>query len=170
LFRFYITQHANGYSRYYCHDLATPIYKRLRDLPAETSFGDVEVVKSILALDHPCEEMHEGKSYIFPDTITPLDYSDVIFSESAAYIMQNGEVVSSCTSSRENATAAEAWVFTQPDYRGRGYARQVTMAWGHRLQKQGKIPFYSHHRTNLASEAVARSLGLMKYIEDIGYM
>jgi RimJ/RimL family protein N-acetyltransferase len=114
--------------------------------------------------------MHEGKSYIFPNTITPLDYPDVEFSEAAACIVRDGEIVSSCQSSRENASAAEAWVFTHPDYRGRGYARQVTMAWGHRLQKQSKIPFYSHHRTNLASEAVARSLRMIQYITDVGYV
>jgi hypothetical protein len=61
--------------------------------------------------------MHEGKSYIFSDILTTAEYPDVEFNESAACIMRDGEVVSSCSSSRENAGAAEAWVFTHPDYR-----------------------------------------------------
>jgi hypothetical protein len=92
-------------------------------------------VKNVLALASLCEDMHKGKSYVFPNTLTIADYPDVEFSETAVYIVRDGEVVSSCTSSRENASAAEAWVFTEPDYRGCGYARQVTAAWVHRLQR-----------------------------------
>ena len=169
LFRFYATQHEHGYSRYYRHDLSKPVYEKLSQLPAEECFN-VEKVKNVLALDSSCEDMHEGKSYVFPNILTIADYPDVEFSETAAYIVRDGEVVSSCTSSRENASAAEAWVFTEPDYRGRGYARQVTAAWAHRLQRRGKIPFYSHHRTNLISEAVARSLKLDQYITDVGFV
>jgi hypothetical protein len=46
----------------------------------------------------------------------------------------------------------------------------VTAAWGCYLLQQGKIPFYSHVVGNLASQAVARSLGLRQYIADVGYL
>lgn len=170
LFRFYMTRHDAGYSRYFRYDLASQIVQRLRDLPGDVAFGDVEAVKDILVADHICEEVFEGKSYVFPDTISVADYPDVEFTENVAQIVRDGAIVSSCQSSRENRWAGEAWVFTQPQHRGRGYARQVTAAWAYRLQQQGKIPFYSHHRTNLISEAVAKSLKLHQYITDVGYV
>jgi hypothetical protein len=41
--------------------------------------------------------------------------------------------------------------------------RQVWL-WVHHLQHQSKIPNYSHRWDNTASEAVARSLGLILFI------
>ena len=75
-----------------------------------------------------------------------------------------GEIVSTCESSRENGEAAEAWVRTLPPFRGRGFARQVTAAWAMHAHTRGKLPFYSHREDNLASRAVARGLGLDEFI------
>ncbi|MBM3934676.1 MAG: hypothetical protein FJ319_10315 [SAR202 cluster bacterium] len=74
-----------------------------------------------------------------------------------------------CRSSRENASAAEAWVFTALPYRSRGYGREVTLAWARDVRKQGKTPFYSHKQSNEASRGVALSLGLVQYIADVAY-
>ena len=84
-------------------------------------------------------------------------------------MLADGQVVSTCESSREDKYAGEAWVRTLEPYRRRGYARQVTAAWGRWLQQHGRVPFYSHRAENLASRAVAQSLGLIEYIEDAGY-
>jgi predicted GNAT family acetyltransferase len=81
----------------------------------------------------------------------------------------DGQIVSTCQSSRENDLAGEAWVRTLESYRRRGYARQVTAAWGSWLRQHGKTPYYSHRWDNLASQAVAQSLGLIQYIADAGY-
>src|SRR6266566_8602189 len=85
-----------------------------------------------------------------------------------SYLM-NGLIISTCQSSQENTSAAEAWVRTLPDFRKRGYARQVTAAWAYQLQQQGIIPFYSHRWDNTPSQAVARSLQLTLYVTEVGY-
>ncbi|MDQ2743099.1 MAG: GNAT family N-acetyltransferase [Chloroflexota bacterium] len=84
-------------------------------------------------------------------------------------IVQDGRIVSTCESSRENETADEAWVRTLPEYRRHGYARQVTEAWAHNLQQQDQIPFYSHRRDKLASQGVARRLQLIQYMDFVAY-
>jgi predicted GNAT family acetyltransferase len=85
-------------------------------------------------------------------------------------IVEDGRIVSSCLSARENDSAGEAWVRTLPAHRRRGYAREVTAAWGADLARQGKIAFYSHRVDNPASAAVARSLGLDAFTHDIGFL
>jgi predicted GNAT family acetyltransferase len=84
-------------------------------------------------------------------------------------IVVAGRIVASCGSVRENGKSAEAWVITEPEFRRRGYARQVTAAWAHDLRRQGKVAFYSHTQDNIASRAVARSLGLIQFAEAVAY-
>jgi len=85
-------------------------------------------------------------------------------------VVVDGLVVATCESSRESELAAEAWVRTLPAARGRGYAVRVTAAWALDARRRGKIPFYSHHRANAASAGVARTLGLIPFLEDVGYL
>lgn len=85
-------------------------------------------------------------------------------------IIADGVVVSTCESSRESGLAAEAWVRTLHAYRGRGYATRVTAAWALDARRRGKEPFYSHHRDNLASAAVARALRLIPFLDDAGFV
>lgn len=85
-------------------------------------------------------------------------------------IIADGLVVATCESSRESQVAAEAWVRTLPAYRGRGYARRVVATWAADARMRAKEPFYSHHRDNLDSAAVARALGLVLFLEDAGYL
>jgi hypothetical protein len=85
-------------------------------------------------------------------------------------ILADGLAVTTCESSRESLVAAEAWVRTLPQYRGRGYATRATAAWARDARRRGKEPFYSHHRENAASEGVARALGLLPFLEDAGYL
>ncbi len=85
-------------------------------------------------------------------------------------IVVDGLVVATCESSRESELAAEAWVRTLPAARGQGYATRVTAAWALDARHRGKIPFYSHQRANAASAGVARALGLIPFLEDIGYL
>ncbi|HET9111792.1 MAG TPA: GNAT family N-acetyltransferase [Ktedonobacterales bacterium] len=84
--------------------------------------------------------------------------------------LADGVVVATCVSARESALAAEAWVRTTPAARGRGYATRVTAAWALDVRWRGKTPFYSYARDNRASAGVARSLDLVSFLDDVGYL
>ena len=186
--RLYLAQHDNGFLRCFREDLPAHIRQQLSQLHTEQILNDPETIKTLLAEDAPCKEILQSKSYLFPNTLTARDFPEVIqldatyqsqfaqFSPGEAIspwpmyaVIVNGRIVSTCQSSQENISAAEAWVRTLPDFRRRGYARQVTAAWAYQLQQRGKLPFYSHRWDNTASEAVARSLQLTLYATEVGY-
>lgn len=172
----------------YRFDVPLDIRSQIDVLSVETRLHDHGRVKQILEAHAPCMHVHYGRSYVFPAIPPKNDYPDVIevdeFSQSlfdlfeppggkqahAVFaVLKDGKIVSACQSSRENERAGEAWVRTSPEYRGRGYARQVVSAWAVSLLQQNKTPFYSHVNNNLASKGLAESLGLVQYISDTGY-
>lgn len=189
LHRVYVARHDQGDTLFFRADLSEAVRKKLLRLPIADFFEDSPRVAAVLGEESPCEEIHIGKSYLFPDTLTPAQYPGVVpLSQLDPEIIRrydaamdvgqreifgflaDGLLVSTCESARENDTAGEAWVRTLEGYRRRGYARLVTAAWGHSLQRRGKIPFYSHTRNNFASQGVAQSLGLIQYLQDAGYV
>ncbi len=76
-------------------------------------------------------------------------------------IESQGQIISACTSSRQDAACAEAWVVTDSGHRRRGLAKRAVTAWAGELLRHGLIPFYSHAIENDASTGLARSLGLI---------
>ena len=169
--RFYVvkmhpTSHIKAFYRW---DLESKIQAQLQTIELQSIFLDDQDVRAILDQPESSREVFKGKSYIFPQ-INADEHSDVRASQGGCEIVIDDTVASRCESSRENEEAAEAWVYTHPQYRRRGFARQVTLAWAYHLQQQRKIPFYSHRIENTASERVARSLSLIQYIDDIGFL
>lgn len=168
-------RHSAGYRVLFRDDLAHHLREQIAALPPEVVFGDHLTIGAILAQDTPVEAIWAGRSYIFPNAPAPAEYPDVVRVDRgdgarpvyAVHIA--GQIVASCESAREDDAAAEAWVQTVPEFRRRGYARQVTAAWAHDLLQLGKTPFYSHSVDNLASQGVARSLRLRPFIDGVGY-
>jgi hypothetical protein len=195
--RLYVVRHAGGAAMFFRVDPSTgsgqalpgAIRRRLRSLTVEQCFTEPERVVAILAGHAACESFHIGLSYIFPDR-PPLDLSTTAVRLDASHAplisrfdpgiilagrpvygsIADGELASVCMSSREDNRSGEAWVYTRPAYRGRGYAAAATLAWAQALQAQGKVPFYSHKLSNVASAAVARRLGLIQYVADAAYV
>ena len=78
-------------------------------------------------------------------------------------IVEDGRAVSVCRSVRITRAAHEAGVETLPDYRGRGFATDVTAGWARLVRSEGALPLYSTSWENKASQAVAKRLRLKLY-------
>lgn len=187
--RFYITRMDTGCARYFRDDVPRDVRQRLAALPLDVAWSEHAEVCRVLAALSPCEGVWRGVSYTFPADLAAVDHPDVVplgpthrdvieafdpemltFGWPVYAVLVEGRIASTCVSARENELAGEAWVQTHPSFRHRGYARQVTAAWGDALLRRGKIPLYSHSDDNIASARVARSLKLRPYLRDVGYM
>jgi hypothetical protein len=82
-------------------------------------------------------------------------------------VLDHGAAVSLCHSARLTERAAEAGLQTLAEFRGRGHATAVAAAWALAIRATGRIPLYSTSWGNLASQAVARKLGLIQYGTDL---
>lgn len=81
-------------------------------------------------------------------------------------IVKENRAVSVCRSVRITAEAHEAGVETLPDFRGKGYAKDVVAGWARLVQSMGAMPLYSTSWENTASQAVAKKLNLVEYGAD----
>ncbi len=77
-----------------------------------------------------------------------------------AFVVDGARVVSMCHSARLVDVGAEAGAWTDPDYRGRGYAAATTAAWASLLAPSGRTLFYSTWAANVSSQRVAERLAL----------
>jgi predicted GNAT family acetyltransferase len=84
-----------------------------------------------------------------------------------AAVIVEGRAVSVCFSARLTPRAAEAGVETLPDFRGAGHATHAVAAWAQAIRESGRRPLYSTSWENLASQGVARRLGLRMYGVDL---
>jgi RimJ/RimL family protein N-acetyltransferase len=68
-------------------------------------------------------------------------------------------VASICHTPRLTPHGAEAGVWTDPDFRRRGYGAAVTAAWASVMAGSGRHLFYSTSADNIASQGVAARVG-----------
>jgi len=83
-------------------------------------------------------------------------------------VLEEGTGVASCFSARLTARVAEAGLWTHEAFQGRGYGSAATAAWACAVRDMGRIPLYSTDWNNLASQGVARKLGLRMYASGVG--
>ena len=167
--RFVIRRHPGGALRYYRHDLPAPVRERLAALPDEEAHGNPDAVKAILAADARCQDVFIGVSGVFVKRPEQTEFVDVVRREGQFVILAGDKPVSAAFSVRENEAAAEVAVETADAFRRRGFGRQVTAAWAYHVMAQGKVAFYSYAEGNLASQALARSLGVVQFSRVAGY-
>ena len=78
-------------------------------------------------------------------------------------VVVDNRAVSACGTVRRSALGIEAGVDTLEGYRRRGYARRAVAAWCRVAREEGLIGFYSTSWSNVASRALADSLGLQQF-------
>ena len=86
--------------------------------------------------------------------------------EPCAAVVVEHRAVAVCHSARTSVRAAEAGLETLSAFRGRGYAAVAARGWAALVRQQGRIPLYSTSWSNVASQGVARKLGLIQYATD----
>lgn len=91
---------------------------------------------------------------------------DIAVEQPFVSLVEKNRAVSICRSVRITPEAHEAGLETLPDFRGKGYAKDITAEWARRVLAVGAIPLYSTDWENTASQAVARKLGLKCYGTD----
>ena len=75
-------------------------------------------------------------------------------------VVRDGRARSVCASVNASKSAHCAGVKTLPEHRGQGFAVKAVASWAHAVQTLGVAPFYGTTFDNLASQGVARRLGL----------
>ena len=146
----------------------------------------VEAYVRLLEAHAPVQKVWTGPAYRFtefPEPSRPLlavgeataerlrGGFEALVAELPAYqpflaIIEEGRAVSVCRSVRITPAAHEAGVETLPDFRGRGYARDVVAGWARAVRSLGAMPLYSTSWENTASQAVATKLRLLPFGAD----
>ncbi|GAC1321689.1 MAG: hypothetical protein NVSMB2_18640 [Chloroflexota bacterium] len=77
----------------------------------------------------------------------------------------HGRLISWAALKLKSDAVWELAVATEPDYRGRGFARDTVSAAAAFTLERGRVPIYIHDRDNGTSAFVARSIGFQLYGE-----
>ena len=173
------------------HDLPDNVIAQLKEVaatePIHINFQKIprshRQFEDILQSHAPIERVWVGPAYRFPEHITPptnvvrlscenagllkKDFAEMVseLNSSQPYlaIIEDSRVVSICRSVRVSSRAHEAGVDTRVGYRRRGYATSVVAVWALAVRALNLIPLYSTSWDNVASQGVARRLGLVQY-------
>ena len=173
------------------HDLPDSIVKQLKEIATTEPIAmnsqkiprNYMQFKEILQSHAPIERVWVGPAYRFPEQITPPtnvvrlsrasagllkgDFTEMVseLNSSQPYlaVIGDSQAVSICRSVRSSSRAYEAGVDTLVGYRRRGYATSVVAAWAIAVRALNRIPLYSTSWDNVASQGVARRLGLVQY-------
>jgi GNAT superfamily N-acetyltransferase len=168
---------------YYDESLPPELYAGLKDRIGECEFPMIVPLLDFLKSAGISIEVGHFKTHVFPEHIVASINPEVKdlssdnplvqafgfggFAGIVYAIERGGGIVSACMSVRENGQCGEAWVYTDPQYRHQGFARQAVSTWAQNMLNAGKIPFYSHKMNNLASANLAKRLDLQPVFEEI---
>jgi hypothetical protein len=166
---------------------AEPVHDDLRAAPR-----NVDGFLAALRIDRDRAAIDSGPAYRFPEQIAPVAATRITRSgvhrlkrlswdleetqrsfearEPFLAVLEDGAAVALCHSARLTAQAAEAGLQTLAEYRRRGHASAVTAAWALAIRATARIPLYSTSWGNVASQGVARRLGLVQYGVELSIM
>jgi RimJ/RimL family protein N-acetyltransferase len=193
--RFFLGRTAEGSEWRFRDDLDDAICRDIEAACRREPLGDeylgapygLPIFEEMLARDAPIQRTEAGPAYRFPLEL-PTPANTVVVSSANADVLRphlepwlpdvaqqrllvayvrDGHAVSVCGSVRDHPRAHEAGVDTAPEFRGHGYAVHAVAAWAEAVRQLGRIPLYSTSWQNVASQAVARKLGLVRYGTDL---
>lgn len=171
-------------------ELAGELEALCADEPVGAEFGDAprhaEEYARLLESHAPVRESEAGPAYYFAEYAEPSgrlltvtesnaellrggfeDFADELPTwQPFVALVEDGRAVSVCRSARITGAAHEAGVETLREFRGRGYAKEVTAGWARLVRSAGALPLYSTSWENAASQAVALKLRLTMYAAD----
>jgi hypothetical protein len=190
--RFFLGTTAHGHIWRFRHDLGHEVEAELDALCLAEPVRDVAELdttryEDVLARVGPIQSVYAGPAYRFPldlpdappairitednsDVLRPyleewlpdVGYRDAMFA-----VVVGGHAVAIASSVRTSAVADEVGVETAAEFRGRGYASQAVITWAREIRSMNRIPLYSTSWDNVASQALAHSLGLSVYGADL---
>jgi hypothetical protein len=159
-------------------------------LPAPDRTGlppQTDAIRAAIQAHAPITEEWSGPAYWIP-ALLPAPASTVLITPDTAHLLAahfpwkqtrralhaagplvatlaDDRAVAICYCARLTAIAAEAGVETAESARGRGYGRAAVAGWAAAVRQQGILPLYSTSWDNLASQGIARSLGMIAYAD-----
>jgi hypothetical protein len=176
------------------HDLPDALADQLNAIAAgEPPLSDprqkpvqLDRIRELLCPEGEAAPIEFGPAYCFPDLLPPSPGTVWIGSANRdlccgelAWLQRGWEVVgpvmasvadgravSVCFCARLTPRAAEAGVETLEAFRGQGHATRAVAAWARAIRAIGCVPLYSTSWENVASQGVARKLGLRLYGTD----
>jgi GNAT superfamily N-acetyltransferase len=154
------------YVAYFRDDLPDTLVAALSTFTTEQLYQEQDRVLGILGATR---SVGSFLTYFFSESPRQEDHALVIEREDRFFVEVDGVVTSEAWSSRSTDFAAELAVETRPEFRRRGYGRQVCAAWANRQLRAGRTAFYSHNAENVASAALARSLGVQHVFDIVSY-
>lgn len=160
----FIVYQVNGhYQAYFHHQVPTEIRQKLAENGYEKAFSQPKQVENILAAHTACQRCGPYQTGFFALPPTAEEFPQVVKNNGRIEIRIDETPVSWAWSVRENAYCAEVAVETLAAYQRHGFARQVSAAWAHQVVQSGRVAFFSYAETNLASRALADSLGVQPF-------
>lgn len=100
---------------------------------------------------------------VYPDA----EVDEVAETQPCLMICEGAELAAVCHSARRGARVHEAGLDTRVEFRRRGLGARVCAAWATAVRREGATPLYSTSFENLASQGVARRLGLTRIGTDL---
>ncbi len=192
--RLFLGQTKDGNVRRFRHDLPEHIIEELDEIIDEepvvadlrAGLTYLEEYKRILGKQNPVQRVSRGLGYKYPDHLQtfqnvlrvtrdnvhlatdtfPWLLEELKQCQPCVAIIEDGQFVSLCHSPYISPKAHIAGIDTLDGYRRRGYATAIAAEWGRAVRELGLIPIYSTGVDNVASQGVARRVGLLHYNAD----
>jgi hypothetical protein len=185
--RFHLLRTAEGAICRFRRDVPDALARRLEDLcneergPPGTWPAQYGRYLELLSSHAPVKSVGAGLVYIFAQDVAPgtppvtIDDSnasllrgglddwlpDVAHRRPFMAIIEDGRAVSICASVRISPAVHVAGVKTRAEYRRRGHAANAVAGWARAVRSLGATAVYSTSWDNIASQGVARRLGLL---------